>query len=148
MTWGPNSQSLALSHSAVGVSEQLLLERLRTKLLSDRPAGVETDWTILARPLPTDTVEHLFGARMAAAMHVDLKDGPNPAACWIESIESGWLFLLPDAPGSGWLLAAGSPSESLLERSRLIVKQIERLGGPIAQFPVYPRIAWPLCGWG
>ncbi len=150
VAWGPNAQPLALSHSAVVVSEQLLLERLQPKLVLDhRPAGEETNWTIVAsRPLPTDAVEHKFGARMATAIHVSQKDGSDPAACWIESIESGWLFLLPDAPGSGWLLAAGGAAESLLERSRLIVKQIERLGGPEAQFPAYPRIAWPLCGCG
>jgi len=49
---------------------------------------------------------------------------------------------------SGWLLSVGGPPKSLLERSRLVVEQIEGLSGPAAQFPAYPRIAWPLCGSG
>jgi len=149
VSWGPNAQPLALPHSAVVVSEQDLLERLDLKHVEGRPSAAETDWTIAAsRPLPADAVEHQFGTRMAAAMQVSPKDGSDPTACWIESIESGWLFLLPGAPGAGWLLAAGGSPECLLNRSRLIVKQIEGLVGRETQFPSHPRIAWPLCGSG
>src|SRR5712691_10813173 len=35
VAWGPNSQPLELSHSAIVVSEEILLERLRPKLLFD-----------------------------------------------------------------------------------------------------------------
>ena len=46
---------------------------------------------------------------MASAVPVTLKENSDPARCWIESLEDGWLFLIP-----GWLLAVGAPAEALL----------------------------------
>ena len=42
-------------------------------------------------PLPA---EHRFGSRMASATPVTMKRGSDPAACWIESLEEGWLFVV------------------------------------------------------
>ena len=150
VAWAPNAQTVSVKHSAVVVSEEWLLERIRPALELDRPlTDDDADWTILAsRPLPAESIEHGFGSRKAAAMPVRLRDGSDPAACTIESIEDGWLFLLPSASDSGWLLTVGGAADSLLARSRVIAGQMTPLSGPSAEFPAYPRIAWPLCGTG
>ena len=55
-----------------------------------------------------------------------MKASCDPTACWIESLEAGWLFLVPsrdregavaDTP-SGWLLSVGAPAEALLGANR------------------------------
>src|SRR5437667_5116900 len=79
VAWGPNSTPVALDHSAVVISEQCLLERLRPSLEkdNDEPADGATSWTVFAsRPLPADTVDHHFGSRHASAARVELKIDP------------------------------------------------------------------------
>ncbi len=81
---------------------------------------------------------------MASAVPVMLKEGSDPSACWIESLEDGWLFLTP-----GWLLSVGAPAEKLLGASGVIAHEIARMGDSSGEFPAYARIASPLCapGW-
>lgn len=150
VAWGPNSKPLALPHSAVVVSEHVLMERLQTKLSPDEPKNnIEPEWTILtARPLPPPSSEHHFGSRIAYALPVKLKTDSDPASCWVESLEDGWLFLIPTRSETAWLLSVGGAPESLLARSRLVGDQIETSTGAASGFPAYPRIAWPLCGSG
>jgi hypothetical protein len=149
VVWGPGAKPLSLAHSAVVVSEPALLERLQTRVGAEHEAADgEPAWTIYAaRPLPPSSVEHSFGSRTAAALPVRLRAAEG-STCWIESLENGWLFLIPNAPDAGWLLAVGSEPESLLGQSRFVASQIDAPTGPPAQFPAYPRIAWPLCGDG
>jgi hypothetical protein len=149
VAWGPGAKAIEVEHSAVVVSEESLLDAIR-------PAGIGTSadaartsacatWTILAaRPLPAPSVEHCFGSRMASAVPVTLKEGSDPDACWIESLEDGWLFLAP-----GWLLAVGASAQRLLGASRMIAHQITGIGSGSSEFPAYARIASPLCapGW-
>jgi hypothetical protein len=150
VAWGKNAAPIALPHSAVVVSEESLLDRIqssipRTNSFSERALA----WTIFAsRPLPPSSEEHHFGARMATASAVQLKGECNPGACWIESLDHGWLFLLPGA-GRAWLLSVGDPPETLLAQSRLISEQIAEISAPRGTFPSHPRIVQPLCepGW-
>jgi hypothetical protein len=139
VAWVPGAAPIAVQHSAVVISEEALLDAIRP---TPNPlADLETQWTILAaRPLPSPTVEHSFGTRMASAAPVTMKPGSDPDACWIESIEDGWLFLVP-----GWLLAVGATAETLLGSSRLIAKEIATVGHSSTAFPAYARIASPLC---
>ena len=150
VAWGPNSKPITLPHSAVVVSEQVLLNRLQSELVcSDVQDKASVDWTILAtRPLPSPLAEHHFGSRVASALAVNLRGGRDTVACWVESLEDGWLFVIPSERNTGWLLAVGNSPDSLLARSRLVVHQIETPTGSAARFPAYPRIAWPLCGPG
>ncbi len=144
VAWGPDAKPLAVEHSAVVVSEQALLERLRPALA---PAGPNQDarWTIFAaRPLPAPGVEHCFGSRTASATPVTLRDASDSGACWIESLAEGWLFLIPNAPAAGWLLAVGATAEALLGRSRLIAPELADLGSPSGAVPAYARIVSPL----
>ncbi len=141
VAWGPEAKPVALEHSAVLVSEELLLQGIRPAL---RPNS-DSDWTIFAaRPLPAPVIEQRFGSRMATAVPVTLKESSDPAACWIESLEHGWLFLVP-----GWLLSVGAPAATLLAESRLIGPEIATIAPSAGEFPCYARIASPLCapGW-
>jgi hypothetical protein len=145
VAWGPDSRPVALPHSSVLVSEQDLAARLLRGPLSDgQERDAEAEWIVLAsRPLPPSAIEHHFGTRIAVALEVDLKDESDASACWIESLEAGWLFLTP-----GWLLAVGGTPELLLAQSRLVAAQIHEPPSTPRQFPAYPRIAAPLCGPG
>lgn len=143
VAWGRGARPVELEHSAVVVSEKLLLDSLGPAPAN--AAGADIDWTIFAsQPLPAESAEHRFGSRIASAMHVEIKTTAEPAACWIESIEDGWLFLIADAPGSGWLLSVGRRPDELLDRSHLIREQIAGLQLAAAHFPASPRIVAPL----
>jgi hypothetical protein len=145
VVWGPNASPLVLEHSAVIVSEEMLLHCIRPSLIAASGPVQEQPWTIFAaRPLPAPSVEHCFGSRTASAVPVTLNESSDPAACWIESLEDGWLFLVP-----GWLLSVGAPAETLLGGSRVVAAEIAARGPSSGQFPAYARIASPLCapGW-
>ncbi len=146
VAWGPDAEPFAVEHSAVVVSEEALLDGIRPFLTAEANPTQDARWTILAsRPRSALTVEHCFGSRMAYAVPVTLKDGSDPRACSLESLEDGWLFLIPNAPSSGWLLAVGGTAEALLGRSQLIVSAIAGLGAATGRFPAFARIASPLC---
>ena len=150
VAWGPGSKPLTVPHSAVVVSEAILLDRIQSGLpaADAGPAGAAT-WTIFAsRPLPPSFQEHHFGTRLATASRVTLRAASAADACWIESLDEGWLFLLPGAE-QAWLLSVGAPAGHLLARSRLISEQITEVTASPGGFPAHPRIAEPLCdpGW-
>jgi 2-polyprenyl-6-methoxyphenol hydroxylase-like FAD-dependent oxidoreductase len=130
VAWG--SEPVELDHSAVIISEEVLLDRLG--MVS---GGADARWTICAAPpLPASTVEHRFGSRMASAMKVEMKE---TEACWIEALEDGWLFL-----NSGWLIAVGAQPEELLGKSRVVGEQIVSRTEAAMRFPASPRIVTPL----
>jgi hypothetical protein len=156
VAWGPDAAPIEVEHSAVVVSEEILLDGIRPPLT---PAGaLDAPWTILAtRPLPSPAVDHCFGTRRAAAAPITLKTTSDPAACWIESLEEGWLFLAPEASimsrdregavahtRSGWLLSVGGSASTLLGKSRVIAPEIAQMGATSGEFPSYARIASPL----
>jgi hypothetical protein len=135
VAWGPHAIPVELNHSAVVVSEEFLLNTLGQAVNEE----VRPDWTIYsAPPLPGSTEEHRLGSRMASPMAVELKAGAEPNACWIESVEDGWLFL-----NAGWLLAVG---EHPLEKSKLVKEQIAQVDSAIVSFPGSPRMVTPLGG--
>jgi hypothetical protein len=145
VAWGPGAKPIDVEHSAVVVSEALLLESIRPRH-SDQTETKASCWEIYAAPpLPSAVVQHRFGSRTACASPVNLKEGSDSAACWIESLEDGWLFLV-----SGWLLAVGAPAETLLAKSKVVAREVSGVAGRAGEFPAYARIASPLCapgGW-
>jgi hypothetical protein len=137
VAWG--SEPVELDHSAVMVSEEVLLSRLG--IVSG--AG-DSQWTICAAPpLPELVNDHRFGSRMATTVAVELAAAARRDACWIESIDTGWLFL-----NAGWLIAVGADVEELLGKSKLVREQIASLGEVAARFRASPRMASPLGGEG
>ena len=153
VAWSQDTEPLVLPHSAVVVSERVLLDRIQPPSPDEAIAQASDksapDWAIVAsRPLPASSQEHQFGSRIATASRVRFRPGADTHACWIESCARGWLFLLPGADGGGWLLSVGDLPESLLEESRLVAKQIAEADGDGKTFPSHPRISDPLCGAG
>jgi hypothetical protein len=140
--WGSAPDPITLPHSAVVVSEQMLLDNLRPSAAVAESAD-KPGWRVLASGRPPASAEQRFGSRTATALTVDLKND-DISGCWVESTEEGWLFLV-GTKGKGWLLSAGAEAGMNLERSRLVAKHIDRLGEPLGRFPASPRIAVPLC---
>jgi len=148
VAWGARAEPVALDHAAVVVSEEELLEELRVDS-PDHEAALQPDWTIAATlPLPAETRDRRFGSRYASAIPVQLKAASDAAACWMESLDEGWLFLISSAPGTGWILSVGAEAVALLAKSRLVAMQIASVGPETGRFPTSPRIVSPLCGNG
>ena len=144
VAWGPEAEPKMLAHSACVISDQQLAERLRPTLIGGTSCAPE--WTVFAsRPLPPDAVEHRFGSRSAKATRVRLADGSDAATCWIESLDNGWLFLIPNSASEGWLLTVG---DAPLEASRVIAPQIASVSSGATAFMACPRIVNPICGDG
>jgi len=135
VAWGRDAEAVTLPHSAVLIGEEALTARLQPGSYED-PA--DAGWTI--HTVQPQASQHHFGSRKAYAAPVDVR----ASACWVESLESGWLFLIP-----GFLIAVGAPPDILLAHSRLVAAQLRGGVGKSAEFPAWPRIADPLCapGW-
>jgi hypothetical protein len=143
--WGQNAKPVELPHSAVVISEDVLLERIGEGV-EVAPQTVHPDWTIYAgKPLPVQVQELSFGSRMATASIVKLRTGCDAAAAWAESLSDGWLFLI-SAGEHGWLLAAGAHRDSLLRESCIIQGQLESLEECSREFPASPRASLPMTG--
>jgi hypothetical protein len=138
--WGAKAEAVVLEHSAVVASEGYLLDRLGAAAAQPE---ADAAWTIRASEPAAEV--HRFGERSARAIPVELALDADPSACWIESMDAGWLFLIAAGAGRGWLLAVG---DSPLAESRLIARQIAGHGETAGCFGALPRIAWPLCGPG
>lgn len=143
--WG-EGDVVALDHSAIIASEPELLAALAHQLPSDADAA----WTIFAAgPLPHPVSERRFGTRLASAVAVDLRSAAEPEACWIEAVDTGWLFLITHAPGAAWLLCVGGEPAQMLGLSRLVAQKVDRHDDGTRQFPCAPRMVSPVCapGW-
>jgi hypothetical protein len=142
--WGNSPNPASLPHSAVVVSESFLLESLQCGFTAD--IGNSPDFTIYtSRPTPPIAVDLRFGSQRASAAQVALKDPADLSSCWIESLEDGWLFLIPNPSESTWLLAVGDTPEALLEQSRAIAPRVSLLSSHSGEFSTCPRILSPLC---
>jgi hypothetical protein len=145
VAWGPAAEPITLPHSALVISEADLLTRLWAQVpaAAESPAG---EWKLLSS---VASGQQAFGTRIASVARAVVKPDVDQSACWIESVDSGWLFLLPRGENeAATLIAVGEAPGPLLDQSRIIPGLIAALEGPVAQFPAYPRIAVPLCGNG
>jgi hypothetical protein len=149
--WGRDSETVTLPHSGLVVSEAALLARLWPTLkLQSGKCSEANHWNVISNKKDLPAVnEHKFGARIALTNSVELSAGASRDACWVESTDSGWLFLIPCGEGRGSLISVGAPADVLLTESRLVVDQITGLLESTGSFPAYPRIVSPLCaeGW-
>ena len=125
-----------LAHSAWVVSEADLLSRLwATGDLC--PATSEqclSGWKVLA----SGPEQRAFGTRKATVVRALLKQDADQTACWIESVASGWLFLLPRGPElAATLISVGEAPAVLLGRAvSLLLWSIQYL----ARQQSFPRI--------
>ena len=147
--WGAGAEPMAFDHGASVVSEEELLSELEEEVPTAAGPNLEESFSIYAsRPLPAGPVEHSFGSRTAFALPARLNDPRDSSACWIESLDEGWLFLIPNGADSAWLLSVGCPATAIPERSRLIAGRIASMGEPAGKFSSSPRIVSPLSGPG
>ena len=142
VAWG--GPPVLLEHSGHVASEEALLAALGPPCSESARGSSWIIESVARRPSDLQT----FGSRFARARSVELVDAAEPEACWVESLESGWLFLITTAPGAAWLLAVGGSHDELLGESRLVAPQIARCGPAGPEFPASPRILTPLCGPG
>jgi hypothetical protein len=150
VAWG-GAEPVVLPHAGVVVGEEVLLERLKqcTAVMEEREAidPVDPLWTIFAtKPGEHWPEEKRFGSRTAFVGEVELTDEAERDACWVESVDQGWLFLLSTGNGQGSLIAVGGTTEELLAGSRLTAQQVRKVNGVGTEFAAHPRIASRLCG--
>jgi hypothetical protein len=148
VAWGQDAETVTLPHSALVVSEQALLERLWPGInAAEALSESDAEWLILSSRCATLALpQESFGSRRAQTLTVRLNNASERDACWVESMETGWLFLLPLGDGSGTLISVGGQPEDQLDRSRLIGPQVTDLRRPPSTFPAYPRVLSELCG--
>jgi hypothetical protein len=163
VAWG-SGEPVVVAHSAVVVSEEVLRERLRARLGTSLAATEHGEiapeyWAIFTgsgawsegKELVSEPkLEQMhFGSRMAVVRNVELNGDERADACWVESVEDGWLFLLPTEQGKGSLISVGGKAVRLLANSRLVAGQVRSMNGAaVAEFGAYPRIMSRLCGDG
>jgi hypothetical protein len=150
VAWG-NGEPVTLPHSAVVASEKMLLDRLAARQpadLCESSTGVK--WSIITAKPPRELAPEMhFGTRRAHVREVELKPDAETYTCWVEAVEGGWLFLLSTGAGRASLISVGGGREELLERSRLVGKQVRGVNeGVAAKFAAYPRILSQVCGEG
>ena len=149
--WGKESKVTVLPHSGLVMSESELLDKLWHFVASQdvQARAASPEWKIISAQRSSISNAHHFGSRMALASTVKLKPAAPRDACWMEALESGWLFLLPCGNGSGSLISVGDDPAILLLTSNLISHQIDCIESSNARFSAYPRINTPLCaeGW-
>jgi hypothetical protein len=147
VAWGPAAEPISLPHSALVISETDLLARLWAEVptAAESPAA---EWRLLSSGA-SGLEQQAFGSRVASVVRAVLNRGVDQSACWIESVNSGWLFLLPRGENeAATLIAVGEAPGTLLGQSRIIADLVGALEGPAVEFPAYPRIAKSLCGDG
>lgn len=149
VAWGSSSEPVVVPHSGIVIAENTLLESLWPKVVSNASKETNPTWTVqCSGRLSADRVEHRFGSRFAASCEARLSKQAPQDACWIESLQNGWLFLISSGNRCASLLAIGAPVEEMLHRSKLIAKQIEGSTPSEFHFPAHPRIYSPLSGTG
>jgi hypothetical protein len=150
VAWVEGRAPISVPHSAVVLSEQALLDRIKLRPVpSIEEVPGEPEWRIItSHSSAASSAEHHFGGRMAGASLVRLDPAARADSSWIESVPSGWLFLLPCGADRGWLLAVGGPAQSLITESHLVVNQLAELGRASRLFPSHPRVTDPLGGPG
>lgn len=137
---GSEAQTISVPHSGVAVTESQLLTRLAAKhnALSDE-LPESPAWTIACARTASEEPRRHFGTRTASSYPVTLENKADAAACYVESVQSGWLFLLPFGGNRASLLCVGAESD-VLKESTLVVPQIAEIGGKISSFPAHPSI--------
>lgn len=147
VAWG-DGDPVALPHEgAILLPEDLDTLRPSASVHLGDLDGSEAMTIHTVAPFPSGDVRR-FGTRMASAVAVALRFPDDASACWIEAVESGWLFLIPLNAQKAWLLCVGDGPEALLDQSRHISARVGDRGGATAQFDVSPRLLTDLQGPG
>lgn len=131
--WGDGATQ-TFEHNGYVLGEDLLIAEL-AKLAAPSVALVQPDFRIQAQgDIPSETPR--------SAWQVDVELPADFAACVMEAVTEGWLFLLPGTK----LLAVGDKPNHLLSQSQLIAPMLLRSGAAKGPFNVAPRLHDVLTG--
>ena len=147
VAWGPGAAAGDLPHVGVVVSEETLIARL-APAADEKPTTPPAMTIHSTKPLPAPALTQRFGSQRSTGARVKLSATADPAACVVESVPGGWLFLIPTAPESAWLLAVGGNPDELLASSRLVAPAIGHMDPASGEFETSSSIATPLTGNG
>jgi len=152
VAWG-SAEPTAMPHSATIVTGADLEAALFARAMPSM--DMLPNFTVHAAARAGAGNTKRFGARAAVAIEVCLRDGEDATACWIESLDAGWLFLIPSARECAWLLCVGLALDDALAQSRLVTPRIIMASPDPQIFDPTPRIAtelsgsdWLACGGG
>ena len=149
--WGKNSEQQTLPHSALVISEEVLVHRLWSKAqMPEQQNHSQSTWEIRSAEDPGLTRSLLkFGSQSASSSSVQLRPEADGETCWMESLEQGWLFLFTSEGQAAHLISAGGPTEELLSHSRLVASKVDSFSVSCRGLPACPRILSTLCapGW-
>lgn len=154
VAWG-GGEPVSVPHGAIVASEDDLTAALFPVRSVPDAAPDAADFTIYTTPpFPGDAM-HRFGRRAAMAAEVRLRHDEDRSACWVEAVESGWLFLIPTGGGLAWLLGVGASVDTLWEQSRHVGPRVDATGRISSAFETCPRMLatlagrdWLACGTG
>jgi len=141
VAWGGGAP-VAVPHAGAVASGAVL-----AAALPDPPGAGENQepfFTIYGTTVPDVPVQR-FGTRPAEAAAVQLARRADRDACYVESVASGWLFLIPHGDAA-WLLGVGGAIDDLLGESRLVAAQVVRAEPAAARFETAPRMLEQLSG--
>lgn len=147
--WG-TGDPVEMPHGAVVVSEDDLNAVLDMLPRKNHPTSGETKALMTLHgmsPFPVEKRQR-FGERLSMTARVMLAADAPPATCWIEAVEGGWLFLIPDGSGGAWLLAVGDTPEALATQAPMIAPLIDTIGSAGPAFDTSPRMLEHLAGDG
>jgi len=147
--WGAG-EAVAMPHGAVVVSEDDLANVLDMFPQGNFPTSRDTNGltTIFGMaPFPVSNMQR-FGERQSATARVQLSANADPATCWVESVDDGWLFLIPDSMGGAWLLAVGGAPDVLAAQAPMVAPLIDTMEPASGAFDTSPRILEQLAGDG
>lgn len=145
--WGA-TEAVAMPHGAVVVAEDDLASVLEMFPRGNFPTSNDSSALITifgTKPFPVSSMQR-FGERLSSTAKIRLGAHADPATCWIESVDDGWLFLIPDGTGGAWLLAIGDTPERLASQAPMIAPLIDTMEPPGGTFDTSPRMLKQLAG--
>lgn len=152
VAWG-GREPAGIDHGAIVLHEGELEAALAVEAGSPGTAPSGAPFAIHAAvPFPEPELRR-FGTRSSYSARVVLLREEDASACWIEAVDTGWLFLIPTSKAEGWLLAVGAPADELLVHSGLIAPRVRIKATSAVAFETAPRMlarlsgpAWLACG--
>jgi hypothetical protein len=143
--WGGADKRVELPHFGMVVDESTLVRRLAQRTPFRSEESSTPDWVIYASAKAVTEQKFRFGSRVATLTSVQLANAGSDS-CWMESLDEGWLFLVPVGIGTGSLISVGAGPERLLAGSRLVTQQITHINKIGNQVPSSPAILEHLSG--
>lgn len=143
--WGTGQEPIDVPHFGLVAPEGVLLQRLWEQASSESDqAGSTTisEWTIKTLASSTTAKPPLrIGDRHAHIALAQLQISAPRDACWIESVNDGWLFLLPRGGTEATLMAVGDEPQTSLQSSKLISHQLNSVAPTSAVIAASPQLA-------